>query len=136
MKNCLPVYFSKGKISIWGNHLKVWISELIIHAYFIHCSQVNYGLQLLLKTCSFPLCSWRKPVEPHRRLSRGFILEAHNVIFILNYHDSGFPIEIATWLPKLSEITQKEVVRIGLIISRFIRSFLELKNQTVRFVIQ
>lgn len=58
------------------------------------------------------------------------------MIFILNYHGSGFPIEICTWLPKLSEITQKEIVRIGLIISRFIRSFLELKNQIVRFVIQ
>ena len=41
MKNCMPVYFFKGEISIWGSHLKVWLPGPIIGAHFVFFSSVQ-----------------------------------------------------------------------------------------------
>ena len=43
MKNCMPVYFFKGEISIWGSHLKVWLPGPIIGAHFVFFSSVQFS---------------------------------------------------------------------------------------------
>lgn len=46
------------------------------------------------------------------------MLQAHKVIFMLNYNDNRFPIEISARLPKMNEKHKREVVRLDLIIKQ------------------